>query len=128
MPCAGLTQDALYLGSIVTVFARQLKLVDYGDTFTRQKFAESKETTFALIKPDVYVSTGKIIDAIYQNGFIISKLKMGKFSAATASRFMQIQQQTNAETVQFLTSDVSTGLEIVKKDALNDWQALSQVI
>ena len=43
------------------------------------------------------------------------KLKMGKFSAATSSRFMQIQQQTNVETVQFSTSDVSTGLEITKK-------------
>ena len=51
---------------------------------------------------------------------------MGKFSAATSSRFMQIQQQTNVETVQFSTSDVSTGLEITKKkkDALKDSQAL----
>jgi len=123
-PVAGISQDNLYLGSIVTIFARQLKLVDYGDTFTRTRFAEAKETTFALIKPDVYVHTGKIIDAICSSGYVISKLRMGKFNAATAARFMQIQQQTNAETAKFLTSDVSTGIEIVKKDAIKDFKSL----
>jgi len=72
-------QKDLYIGSIVTVYARQLKLVDYGDTFTRKEFAKGKETTFAMIKPDVYMHTGKIIDSIYQNGFVISKLKMSRF-------------------------------------------------
>jgi nucleoside diphosphate kinase len=37
-----------------------------------------------MIKPDAYTSTGKIIDAIYKNGFIISKLKMTKFNSDTA--------------------------------------------
>ena len=72
----------LYIGSIVTVYARQLKLVDYGDTFTRKEFAKGKETTFALIKPDVYMHTGKIIDSIYQSGFVISKLKMSRFGSS----------------------------------------------
>lgn len=121
MQCADLTLDKLYIGSIVTIYARQLKLADYGDTFTRRHFAENKESTFALIKPDVYVHTGKILDAIYQSGFIVSQLRMGRFSAATASRFMQIQQQNNAETNTFLCSDVVTGMEIVAKDAVNKW-------
>ena len=67
-------QDNLYIGSVVTVYARQLKLSEYGDTFTRKKFARGKESTFALIKPDVYQHTGKIIDSIYRNGFIISNM------------------------------------------------------
>jgi nucleoside-diphosphate kinase len=98
MACADVCMDKLFLGSIVTIFARQLKIVDYGDVATRTHFAANKETSFALIKPDVYVHTGKILDAIYQSGFVVSQLRMGKFSAATASRFMQIQSQNNAET------------------------------
>jgi hypothetical protein len=43
--------------------------VDYGDVFTRQHFAQGKSTTFAMIKPDVYTHTGKIIDSIYKAGF-----------------------------------------------------------
>jgi nucleoside-diphosphate kinase len=85
-----INQKDLYVGSIVTVYARQLKLVDYGDTFTRKEFAQGKETTFAMIKPDVYMHTGKIIDLIYKNGFIISKLKMSRFGQSQASRFLGI--------------------------------------
>ena len=81
-------QDQLYVGSIVTVYARQLKITDYGDTFTRKQFARGKETQFAMIKPDVYMHTGKILDSIYKNGFIISKLKMSRFSPAAASKFL----------------------------------------
>jgi nucleoside-diphosphate kinase len=64
-----LKYSELYIGSTVTVYARQLKLVDYGDVFTRQHFARGKSTTFAMIKPDVYAHTGKIIDSIYRAGF-----------------------------------------------------------
>jgi hypothetical protein len=35
MACPGVTTDELFLGSVITVFARQLKLVEYGDLFTR---------------------------------------------------------------------------------------------
>ena len=88
MACADISEDKLFIGSVVTIFSRQLKLVDYGDIFTRNKFSLNKETTFALIKPDVYVHTGKIIDFIYNSGFTISKLKMGKFTTSTAQRFL----------------------------------------
>ena len=84
----GVTIDKLFIGSILTVHARQLKVVDYGDTSTRAAFAKGKETTFAMIKPDVYMHTGKIIDSIYKSGFIISKLKMSRFNASTAGRFL----------------------------------------
>lgn len=69
MACPDVTPNKLYLGSVVTVYSRQLKLTDYGDAFTRSTFAEAKESTFALIQPDVYVHTGKIIDHIYRAGF-----------------------------------------------------------
>ena len=80
----GISHEKLFVGSIITVHARQLKIVDYGDTFTRTSFARGKETTFAMIKPDVYMHTGKIIDSIYKSGFIISKLKMSRFTQGTA--------------------------------------------
>ena len=67
-----ISMSQLYVGAVVTVNARQLKVVDYGDTATRKKFARGKETQFALIKPDAYMHAGKIIDSIYQSGFIIS--------------------------------------------------------
>jgi nucleoside-diphosphate kinase len=40
-----------------------------------------------MIKPDAYTNIGKIIDAIYQSGFKISKLKMSRFTDKTSSTF-----------------------------------------
>lgn len=79
MACPGLTTNELFIGSIINIYSRQLKLTEYGDLFTRRMFESSSEKTFALIKPDCYTQTGKIINEIYRNGFKISKLKMSKF-------------------------------------------------
>jgi nucleoside-diphosphate kinase len=35
MACPGVSVDELFIGSVVTVYSRQLKLVEYGDLFTR---------------------------------------------------------------------------------------------
>ena len=79
--------DELFIGSIITVYSRQLKLVEYGDLFTRQRFESQKQRTFAMIKPDAYPHIGKIIDAIQQSGFTIAKLKMSRFSPTTSGKF-----------------------------------------
>ena len=80
MACPGITERELFIGSIINVHSRQLKLVEYGDLFTRNRFESTSEKTFALIKPDCYTKTGKIISDLYRNGFTISKLKMSKFN------------------------------------------------
>ena len=72
--------EDFHIGSIITVYARQLKIVDYADVATRKKFETQRQRTFAMIKPDAYTNMGKIIDAIYSSGFKISKLKMSRFN------------------------------------------------
>ena len=67
--------------------------------------------------------TGKIIDSIYQNGFIISKLKMSRFNNATANRFLGGSPNA-AEQAAHLTSDVCTGLEIVAENAVQKWNQM----
>lgn len=95
---------------------------------TRNHFADATETCFALIKPDVYVHTGKILDEIYRAGFIISRLRMGKFTGATAQKFLSIGTSGSAETATHLQSDVSTGVEIVGKDAAKVMQQVGDSI
>lgn len=84
MACPGVSFDELYIGSVITIYSRQLMLAEYGDLFTRQKFDNKKQRTFAMIKPDAYISTGKIINAIQMSGFMISKMKMTRLSLETA--------------------------------------------
>jgi len=54
----------LYLGAVVTVHARQLKVIGYADQFTETTFSQKKEKTFAMIKPDAYINIGKILEKI----------------------------------------------------------------
>lgn len=39
----GLQEKDLYIGSVVSVYSRQLKIVDYADVFTRKRFEIQKE-------------------------------------------------------------------------------------
>jgi len=38
-----LQEKDLYLGSVLSVYSRQLKVVDYADVFTRKRFEVQKE-------------------------------------------------------------------------------------
>jgi len=40
-----------------------------------------------MIKPDAYPNLGKIIDAIYQGGFKINRMKMSRFNSSSAKEF-----------------------------------------
>lgn len=54
MATNGITMRELFLGSIITVHSRQLRLVDYGDISTKNKFESAAGRTFAMVKPDCY--------------------------------------------------------------------------
>lgn len=122
----GVKQEELFIGSIITVYSRQLQLVEYGDLFTRKKFEDKKQRTFAMIKPDAYTSTGKILDAIYQNGFVVSRLKMSRFNSGTAGEFYGEHRGKPfyGDLMQFITSDVITGIELVGEDSIAKWRAV----
>lgn len=59
----------LFVGAQVTIFARVLKIQEYGDIATARKQSVERESTFAMIKPDSYQNMGKIIDAVQAGGF-----------------------------------------------------------
>lgn len=121
------------MGSVIVVYARQLKVVDYADVFTRKKFEvkrakfekyhkinnffKKKFRTFAMIKPDAYTKMGKIIDAIEKNGFLISNLKMVRFSLRDAQEFYaehQVKFSMNELTIYFIIYD-SLGKTLLRR-------------
>ena len=126
MAC-GVNFKDLYIGSIINVHSRQLKLVEYGDIFTKNNFENKAERTFAMIKPDCYTQTGKIIDAIYQNGFTISKLKMSKFTRPQLTDDFYHEHKGKpffADLSAFMQSDVVTGMELVNENAVQGFRDL----
>ncbi len=66
---AGVSIGDLYIGSTITVYSRQLVVKEYADLYTRTAFESKREKTYAMIKPDCYLSIGKIITEIQNEGF-----------------------------------------------------------
>jgi len=77
-----------------------------------------------MIKPDAYTSTGKIIDAIYQSGFKISKLKMSRFNTNTVGNFYGEHKGKPFYNglSDFIQSDVVSGIELVAENAVEKWR------
>mmetsp|Transcript_11333 Transcript_11333/g.11411 ORF Transcript_11333/g.11411 Transcript_11333/m.11411 type:complete len:136 (+) Transcript_11333:97-504(+) len=115
-----LTLEDLYLGAAISIYSRQLKVVEYGDTFTKSHFENQRERTFAMIKPDCYNHIGKIIDRILQEGFKITNIKMHRFTVNQARQFYSEHdgKQFYQDLVNFISSDVSVGMELIAGNAI----------
>lgn len=79
-----------------------------------------------MIKPDAYLNIGKILDQIYQAGFQVSRLKMSKFDVDTAGMFYGEHEGKHfyQNLVEFVTSDVAVGIELVAENAVKKWRGL----
>ncbi|EGR31510.1 nucleoside diphosphate kinase 7, putative [Ichthyophthirius multifiliis] len=119
-------EKEFYLGNLITVFSRQLKIVDFADVFTRQRFQEAKQRTFAMIKPDAYNHLGKIISKIEESSLLIANMKMTKFSIQDAQEFYaEHKGKPFYETLtNFMSSDFIVGFELVGENAIKIWREL----
>ncbi len=118
--------DQFYVGSILTVFSRQLRIVGFADEFTRRKFESSRGKTFAMVKPDAYLSLGKIIMAVEQSGFKITNLKMAKFTEPLAEEFYAEHRGKPffRALISLMCEDLVVGLELVADNCVTKWREL----
>ena len=118
--------DNLFIGSIITIYSRQLKVIDYGDVYTRKHFEVMRSHTYAMIKPNAYTHIGKILDIILHNGFTISRMKMFKWTLEQAQTFYAEHKGKPFfdELTKFMSSDVIVGLDLVSDDAVARWRTL----
>lgn len=123
---AGVNLEDMYIGSVLTIYSRQLTIVDYADDFTRKSFQKAREKTFGMIKPDAYLNIGRILTQIYKDGFKINKLKMSRFDEYSGGEFYGEHKGKHffPTLMDFVTSDVCVGMELVKDDAIAAWRKL----
>jgi len=114
----------IFLGNTITVYARQLKVVEYADVFTRSRFESKKAKTFGMVKPDAYHHLGKIIAGVLAAGFKVTRLKMHRFTQAEAQSFYAEHRGKGFfnDLISFMTSDVVVGLELVAENAVTAWR------
>ena len=122
----GISFADLYLGATVNVYSRELVVVDYGDEFTKGPLEQKKEKTLALIKPDAFLKAGKIVNAIYKDGFRIGRMRSLELSRADAQEFYQEHQGKPFfdGLTQFMSSGPIVALELVADGAIQKWRKL----
>ncbi|WIA11558.1 hypothetical protein OEZ85_011667 [Tetradesmus obliquus] len=119
----GVTLQQLYIGSTIVVYARQLRLIEYGDDFTRQSIEARAEKTLALIKPDAVKHMGKIINAITTSGFSITNMRMCQLSRADAEAFYAVHagRPFFNTLCSFMTSGPIVALELMAASSITKW-------
>lgn len=120
------TPKDLFVGNILNLFARQIKIVDFADQFTRSSLQTTTQKTFAMIKPDCFSNAGKIVSMIEQSGLTIISMCMHQMSMAEAQEFYGEHKGKPfyEGLVQFICSGTVIGLELMGKDAVAAWRTL----
>ena len=122
-----LKTSSLYIGSEISIYSRQYKIIAFADEFTKKSLENIRTSVFALILPSAYMLIGNIIDIIQKNGFIINKLKMNKLSNKEASNLIKIHNVNNEQiNPELLSSDFVVGMELVKSNAVSEIEKLFQ--
>lgn len=114
--------EDLQIGNTFEIFSRKYTLVGYGDDKTQQLFQPTQGKAFLLIKPDAYQHIGKIIDTVLNEGLEITRLKMTRMDTNLSRYFAQNcgggDPKSFKTTMEFLSQDVSVGLEISGNEAI----------
>ncbi|XP_032888911.1 nucleoside diphosphate kinase 7 isoform X3 [Amblyraja radiata] len=105
----GLRQEDLFVGSTITVYSRQLRLVGYGDQQTAQRLGSKKQRTLGVIKPSNDVKLGKLLNMIYSSGLVITRAKMINLTS---------------DLLQYLSCGPAVALEILGDEAVSAWKNL----
>lgn len=118
--------EDLFIGATVTVYARQLHVIDYADDFTRTAIGSKLERTLGLIKPDAYASMGLILHEISRSDMVIGNLRMLKLTAAEASMFYaeHAAKPFYRDLVAFMSSDAIVAIELVGANVIRRWREL----
>jgi len=113
----GVGEKDLFKGGIITVYSRQLTVVEYADSYTASVFEKKAQTTVAVVTGEAIASMGRVIDAFNSSGFVISELALlqgelalaltGDLSSISFSDLLaQINSQLGEGAVVEATADV----------------------
>ncbi|MCQ2818943.1 MAG: hypothetical protein MJ252_16885 [archaeon] len=123
--CPDVKLKDFFVGADVNIYSRRIKISDYGDEFTAKAFQNLRNSAFVMLLPSAYMQIGKIIDSICQNGFSITQMKMNKLSQKDASEFIKIHKGDGL-TTDLLCADYVVGIEVTKKNAVEEFPSLIQ--
>lgn len=119
-----ITEDKLYVGSVINVNSRQLTLSGYGDTFTEKALGTRNEKTLAIIKPDAVDKTGSILERICNEGIKFCNAKMVNLTKLEAAAFYAEHSKKHFfdELIEFVVSGPIIVLELMGDNVIGRWR------
>lgn len=125
-PYASLDVNNLFLGSLITVFSRQLKVVEYADEYTRSVFSRKSEATLGIIKPDGYEKMGEVFKALAKEGVRVKAIHLVQMTQEEAAGFYARQRGAPhyRDLVEHLTAYPIVALHLVGEDCHTRWNKI----
>lgn len=113
----------MYLGNMITVMSRTMKIVEYGDAYTTRALSSNQQKTTALLVSGHLSKLGQIVDSIYKNGLKITKMRKVEISSTEA--FKLFESDRDKSTFNTITRAISDGpvvaMELLGSDAQQTW-------
>ncbi|KAK2582248.1 hypothetical protein KPH14_004594 [Odynerus spinipes] len=123
--CEGIQAKDFYVGAVVTIYSRNIKITGFADENTKTKLQTKTQKTFVLLKPDIMHKMGELLRQIMTHNFHIANIKMVKLSKEQATEFCQGQESAQLPyIVNFLSSEPVLALELLGDDAIARWLKL----
>ncbi|XP_046417965.1 nucleoside diphosphate kinase 7 [Neodiprion fabricii] len=124
--CQGITAKDFYVGGMVHIFSRCLKIKDFADGATKAKLADQMERTLAVIKPDAIDKMGEILKRITRNNFHIGNVKMVHMTRDEAEEFYNKHrgQSDLPMLLKYMTSGPILTLQLIGEQGIDKWREL----
>ncbi|XP_035707296.1 nucleoside diphosphate kinase 7-like [Folsomia candida] len=83
------TLSQLYLGNVINIYGRQMTLVEYSDSCTRQFLEPRSERAFLLIKPHAVQCLGMILRQLENSGLRVLRARMARMTPDMVAKFYE---------------------------------------
>lgn len=114
-PFPSLKLSDLFLGAKLTVYARQMTVVDYGDSHTRRLLGNTNEIAFGLVTPAALRGVSKILTAINDAELQVAQLRLVQLNREDASTLGSAD----------LASGRCVPLQVVGLNAVETWSKIA---
>lgn len=108
----------LFVGAQINVYARQLKILAYGDEWTKNNLSTKQARHLLVVKPNAYQHIGSIIQHVTSNGCSLAKLQMLRLSQSEAAGIFGDRSN------EFTTGPV-VAMEVVGADVQSNMDSMS---
>lgn len=122
--CEGVDESNFYVGAVVTIFARSMKLISFADFATKTRVTHKVQKTLGIIMPDLHIKIGEILKRILAENFKIGNLKMVHLSREDAMDFFREKGENSKLMFNRMTSGSIVALELLGQDCISRWLKL----